>query len=570
MLPTMSLLCCPIHVDAAEEVGEALERASAAVAEGAKLIEWRCDSLAEEDHATALSAIRRLVAESPVACIVTIRPTWEGGLYGGSETDRISLIEAIGCTSFDAEGGLDADGGSEPAAGVPAPRYIDIELDAYRTSRNRRQKVNLAVRHEAQVRDVSSSLILSSHDFRERPADLLQRVSAMAIEPACAVMKIVWMARSLRDNLEAFDLLAERAKPMVALCMGEFGLMSRVLAPKFGGLFTFAAFRRGAESAPGQPTLTELRSLYRFDAIGRSTRVYGVIGWPVGHSKSPAFHNAAFARAGHDGVHLPMPVPPEWEHFKATVGAMLDHPRLDFRGASVTIPHKAHCVRLVRERDGHVSALSELLGAANTLVVEDGGRLVCANTDAPALAASLLAAFPGRSSLDGLRVAVLGAGGVARAAAGAIALAGGTAVIVHRDDAKGAALADELNGRVAGFDRAALDAAEAMPIAGGVGRVVSGRRDALGCGCYHAFVNCTPLGMVGGPGPDENPLESLAGAHVAVADAVVMDTVYAPEWTPLLLEARDQGARCVTGAAMFVEQARRQFERWTGLALPVA
>lgn len=538
----MSLLCCPLHVESTEQVGDALERARAAAADGARLVEWRCDALAEEPHDQALCAIRALVEGSPLPCIVTVRPTWEGGLYEGSETDRVSLFEAVGI-------------------GPSAPRYIDVELDAYRTSRNRHQKVNLAVDHEGQPRDVETRLVLSSHDFRGRPADLLQRVAAMAAEPACAVMKVAWMARSLRDNLEAFDLLAERAKPMVALCMGEFGLLSRVLAPKFGALLTFAALGQGEESAPGQPTLRQMRELYRFDRIGRATKVYGVVGWPVAHSRSPAFHNAAFDAAGFDGVYLPLPVPDAWEHFKASVGALLDHPRLDFRGASVTIPHKEHCVRLVRERGGRVSALADALGAANTLAVDADG-LACANTDAPAVVAALLSAAPGRADLSGMRVAVLGAGGVARAAAGAVALAGGTAVVVNRTTERAERLAAELGASIAALDAARLDPCERLPVARERGRIVAGRADALGCGCFHAFVQCTPLGMAGGPGPDENALESLAGGHVDVGESIVLDTVYAPERTPLVAEAASRGARTVPGRVMFDEQARRQSARW--------
>jgi 3-dehydroquinate dehydratase/shikimate dehydrogenase len=549
----MSLLCCPLHVDAVDQIDEALAQARAAAARGARLIEWRVDLLAEESIDVAARAIRALVERAPVPCIVTIRPTWEGGLYGGSETDRISLFEAVGTSDA-------------------APRYLDLELDAYRTSRNRRQKVNLAVDHAAQVRDVGPRLILSTHDFKERPADLVQRVAAMASEDACAVLKLAWTARSLRDNIEAFELLRDRPKPMVALCMGEFGLASRVLAPKFGGLFTFAALERGAESAPGQPTLEEMRSLYRFDAINRATKVYGVVGWPVAHSKSPAFHNARFAERGHDGVYLPLPVPPAWEHFKASIGAFVDFEPLDFAGASVTIPHKEHCIRFVAERGGAIGGLARLVGAANTLVVDRARSLSCANTDAPAALLPLARAFERTDGrLDGLRIAVLGAGGAARAIAGGVALAGGIAVVLHRERAKAEALAAELAGRLEGFDPSSLDPCERfLEGSGPLGRVVAGNADSLSCGCYHGFVNCTPLGMQGGPGPDENPLESLAEsagasfAHEVLGDAVVMDTVYAPEWTPMLREARDRGARCVLGSSMFDEQALRQSARWLG------
>jgi 3-dehydroquinate dehydratase/shikimate dehydrogenase len=550
-----TLICCPIHVDGLADREAALEAARRAAAKGARLVEWRCDLLAEESIEPAAALIRALVAECPVPSIVTIRPTWEGGLYGGGESERISLFEAVGI-------------------GEGAPRYLDLELDAYRTSRNRRQKILLAVDHDGQVREAASRLILSTHDFEGRPSDLLQRVAAMSGESACAVMKVAWKARSIRDNLEAFDLLAERRKPSVVLCMGEFGLASRVLAPKFGGLFTFASLERGRESAPGQPTIDELRTLYRFDAIGPGTKVYGVVGWPVGHSRSPAFHNAAFAAAGHDGVYLPLPVPPEWEHFKATIGALLDHPRLDLAGASVTIPHKEHLVRFVRERGGPVGALAEALGAANTLIV-DAGHAACANTDAPALAESLAAAF-GRADgrLEGLRVAILGAGGVARAAAGGVALAGGHAIVFNRSAERAEALVADLARGLGAFDAARLDAAEAMPIAARQGTIAVGRLDAIACNCFHAFVNCTPLGMEGGPDADANPIAALAEGGGADADQirydglVVLDTVYAPERTPLIREAAERGATTVSGLAMFRAQAERQFRRWTGQVLP--
>src|SRR5690606_23971351 len=151
--------------------------------------------------------------------------------------------------------------------------------------------------------------------------------------------------------------------------------------PKFGGFLTFATdshdtLRERARpllsTAPGQPTIEQLRK-YRFDAIDRETRVYGVIGWPVEQSKSPALPNAAFDATGYNGVLLPMPIPPEYEHFKATVGSLIDHPHLDFRGAAVTLPHKQNLLRFVRERGGRTDELTERIGAANTLIVGSTG-----------------------------------------------------------------------------------------------------------------------------------------------------------------------------------------------------
>src|SRR5690606_36932426 len=104
-----------------------------------------------------------------------------------------------------------------------------------------------------QERHVRTRLILSTHDFNGRPADLTRKILAMQAEPACAVVKVAYRARSIRDNLELFDTLSERQKPTIALGMGEFGLMSRALAPKFGGFLTFASLRDESATAPGQP-----------------------------------------------------------------------------------------------------------------------------------------------------------------------------------------------------------------------------------------------------------------------------------------------------------------------------
>jgi 3-dehydroquinate dehydratase/shikimate dehydrogenase len=532
-MASMALLTVSIAVHHPGEVAGALERAERAAHAGARMVEWRIDGLAE--HARAVSAALDLVKRSPLPCIVTCRPVDEGGTWGGDEQERISLFEALGASDF-------------------PPRYIDLELRAYQRSANLRQKALLAVDHSRQVRDLKTSLILSSHDFSGRPADLLRVVEQMTAEEACAVVKVAWTARSLRDNLEAFDLLRARGKPMIALCMGRFGLMSRVLAGKFGGMLTYASDGEGDETAPGQPTIEALRSSYRFERINAATKVYGVIGWPIDHSLSPQLHNAGFDAINHDGVYLPLPVPPEWEHFKATLGSLIDHEGLDFRGASISIPHKSHLVRFVRERGGSVDSLAERIGAANTLCVDEAGSVSCANTDCAAAVDALCAGMGIEpSDLSSRRIAVLGAGGTARAVIVGLIDRGATVVVFNRDQARAEAIEREFNG---------------TPTAhGGVARLVAGKPDALGCGCFHAFINCTPIGMTGGPAPQDSPLPE----SVALDDSTaVMDMVYAPERTPLIREAESRGARVITGLDVFIRQATAQFELWTGASLPAS
>jgi 3-dehydroquinate dehydratase/shikimate dehydrogenase len=519
----MNLVCVSIRVDEPASTSDALDAARSAATQGASLVEWRADALAEDPQ--ALGSLRRLVAESPLPCIVTIRAAAEGGLYEGSESDRVSLLEALG------------------TSGHP-PAYLDIEWSSYSRSANLAQKVDLVVSHPGQVREVPTRLLLSLHDEEGRPRDLLQRVAAMAASPACGVVKVAFRARSIRDNLELFDLLAERPAPMAAMTTGPFAAMSRILAPKFGAFFTYASLDDASATAEGQVPLAELLGTYRHREIGRGTEVFGVVGWPVAHSRSPRFHNAAFADRGRDAVLVPMPVAPGWEPLKASLAAMLDHPQLAFRGAAVTLPHKEHLLRFVLERGGEAEPLAARIGAANTLVVRRDGRLLAANTDATAAAEAIATGFGlDPESLDAesfkdRRIAVVGAGGAAAALAAGLAMRGATVVLANRTKERADALAERL--------RAASE---------GAWRVSAAGLDSLACGCFHAFVNATPVGMAGGPDPDGSPLPD----EVALDDSIVVfDTVYAPERTPLLAEAASRGAKIVGGLEMFTRQAMRQ------------
>jgi 3-dehydroquinate dehydratase/shikimate dehydrogenase len=516
----MTRLAVSIFVHALEQ---ALADAATAAQRGADLVEFRIDGFT--DHP---ALVTQLVEQSPLPCIITCRPTWEGGLYDGDDQTRIAVFEHAG-------------------VGARGPSYLDVELVAWQRSANLRQKVQLVVDHPGQVRPTSTGLILSSHDFESRPADLLQRIEAMAAAPACRVIKVAWKARSLRDNLEVFELLQQRHKPTIALCMGEYGLPSRVLARKFGALLTFAALEEGGGTAPGQPSIAQLKHLYRWDQLNAATRVYGVIGHPVGHSMSPAIHNAGFDAVGHDGVYLPMPIPPEYEHFKATVGSWLAAPGLHFRGASVTIPHKENLLRFVREQGGQIEPLAQKIGAANTLTVREDGSLLATNSDYRGALDSVCAGLGiDAGQLAGKRVAVLGAGGAARAIVAGFADQGATVVIYNRTLDKAQQLAQQF---------------QDSP-----GKVVAARLEKLCDSCCEIFINCTPLGMH--PKMDDTPMppESRRGWGPGT---LVFDTVYNPVQTRLLREAAADGCMTIPGTEMFVRQAAAQFELWTAHAAPL-
>ena len=515
--PAMTQLAVAITV---ESLTGAHAAAAVAAERGADLVEYRIDAFTDD-----LDAVAALVGASPLPCIVTCRPTWEGGAYDGDDQTRIAVLEH---------------------AGLEGPAYLDVELAAYQRSANLSQKVNLVVDHPNQVRPTDTGLILSSHDFERRPRDLFQKIEAMRDVDACRVIKAVWHARSLRDNIEAFEMLRDQHKPTIALCMGEFGLPSRVLARKFGALLTFVGVDDDTGTAPGQVGIDTMKSLYRWDAINRDTAVYGVISWPVGHSMSPAIHNAGFDATGHNGVYLPLPIPPEYEHFKATVGSWLDFAPLHFRGASVTLPHKQNLLRFVRESGGTIEPLAEQIGAANTLSVHEDGSLSASNTDyAGALDAVCDAIGIDRADLAGRRIAVIGAGGAARAVVAGFADCGATITIYNRTLAKAEQLAEAFDSDTAMVTAAPLD-------------------DLPGRAC-DIYVNCTSVGMH--PQVDATPVPDPPAGWGA--DTVVFDTVYNPIDTRLLREARAAGCRTISGVEMFVRQAAAQFEGWTQQTAPV-
>jgi len=561
----MPKVCVPIMV---RDVAEAAARAIEARDAGADLVEFRVDECfsgdLESDEAKSLiEGLENLIRTTSLPCILTCRLSSEGGFYDGDEASRVALYERLGTIA-------------------EAPAYIDIEDAAYDRSANLRQKINLVVHHPGQLRDDRAALLLSMHDFSGRPQDLLRRVTRMASHPAASAIKVVYTARSLRDSLELLDLAADSPLPTVALGMGEFGTLTRVLAPKFAGLLTFASLSGESRTAPGQPTIHELLNVYRFRSIGRDTRVYGVVGWPVAHSLSPLLHNAGFERVEHDGVYLPLPIAAgadadeSYASLKGTLLELCAHPRLSFAGCSVTLPHKEGLARLAQERGWAMDDATRATGAANTLIWDQFagiGRVM--NTDVAALREVLVAVRRerklGESSgvlgarsdaipLRGIRVSILGAGGVARAAAWAAASAGADVTVHARNAERGEALAQTVHAALGGSDAGGTVRASAMGL----------KPQA----CPHMIINATPVGMAHGPAPKQSPLDThildLCLNSGEGIEPIVIDTVYTPRMTQMLVDAGARGLRTIDGTAMFIAQAALQFEAWTGQPAPRA
>jgi 3-dehydroquinate dehydratase / shikimate dehydrogenase len=490
------------------------EQVEAAARGGADLVELRVDSLGEP---RAVEAFLRGPRRLPV--IVTVRSPSEGGLWRGSESERITLLKRL--ARFQ-------------------PDYLDVELATWERSAETRRCLNDLKRPNAEVK--APRLILSHHDFQDTPADLTPIFRRLEATPA-DVIKAVFTPR---DATDACRLLAELrrlydpGRRAIVLGLGEAGLLTRVLAKKFGAYLTFAALEPGAESAPGQPAIAELRDVYRWPAIDARTRVYGVIGWPVSHSRGPRLHNAFMAAEGINGVYLPLPVEPTY----AALAAFLDYATaadwLDFAGFSVTIPHKEHVLRWLAEHGGALSPLAQRAGAINTLIRTPDGGWRGENTDAAGALAALrsipeLAERPGAEDpLCGMTVDILGAGGVARAVAALLTQRGGRVTIYNRDPARAAELARQMNCDWCPWDRRAA----------GEGRVL---------------INCTSVGM--SPDVDASPIDSARFRP----DTIVFDTIYNPVETRFLREAQSRGCRVIGGLVMYRAQAAEQMRLWHGL-----
>lgn len=464
----------------------------AATSAGADTVECRLDCLTRPPTEAELA---RLLSDPPVDVIVTYRSAQQGGRRETSPAERLETLRR---------------------AARFKPAYVDVELGTDPTDWP------------------AAPIVLSHHDLRGCPTNLTEIAIAMDASPA-AVCKVVFAAEGVEDAFRAMDILRNTRKPAVALAMGEAGLASRVLARKFGAFGTFASLEPGRESAPGQPTLADIRDLYRWDNLGPGTAVYGVAGCPVAHSLSPAIHNAAFSAAGLDAVYLPLRVEAGAEAFRRFMDALLARPWLDWRGLSVTIPHKENALAYVgRDR---CEELACRIGAINTIAIDTSGSCRGFNTDyAAALDALCSAMGVGRRDLAGRRVAVLGAGGAARAIVAGLRYGGAEVEIYSRTVSRAEALAGEFSCRAAGMEAVHRTAAEIV-------------------------INCTPVGMH--PEVDASPMEDFPPSV-----EVVFETIYNPIRTRLLRHAERRGLKTVSGMDMFVNQGAAQFEAWTAKPAP--
>ncbi len=483
-------LCIAIQ---APSPAELVERAEAALADS-KFIELRLDSLSKP--ALALPQIKEfLAAHRDATAIATCRPKEHGGSFTGSMKAELEILTAA------AEAGC---------------RIVDLEVESAE---------EVSVRQFEQFRDAlrasGTSLLVSFHDFARTKhlEQAAQRIEAFKPE----FLKVVSTARSLADNMAVLNLIADRSRSaeVIGICMGEEGLASRVLGLRAGAAFTFASASSDAETAPGQLTVRALRDLYRVEQLDQATRLYGVAGNPIAHSLSPLMQNTAFRREGVNAVLMPLKT--------QKVADLLTLIReLPLAGVAVTMPLKEEVLAHLATSD----PLTAKIGACNTLRVGADGNIIGFNTDV----AGVVRPLEKRLKLKGARIAVLGAGGAARAAVFGLVDQGAEVFIVNRTHENAVKLARESK-------------AKAL------------KRELFAKAKFDVLINSTPCGMAGNK-------QQMPIAESELNAALVFDMVYNPMETPLLKLAKSRGIPVVTGLEMFVQQGARQFEIWTGKPAP--
>jgi len=467
-VPRSTVICSILERDAA-----AAERRMQDAPPDSGLVEIRADHLDTDE-------IRRVVRAAHRPLLVTIRRTADGGGFEGSESQRRARLLAA----------LDA-----------GARFIDVEW-----------RGGLA---ELADGDLASRVVLSHHGS---PCDesALKRLHGEMSTTSAARLKIVPKARAVREALAVRALLRDaRDSRLASFAEGRLGTVTRLLAPAWGSWATYGAARGAPPTGEGQLSAAEMIELHDVTGIGPNTRLFALIGGRVSASPSPAIHRAGQRSAGIDARYIPIELD-ELDDF----AALISKDGLALEGFATTMPFKEQVAARCRSRD----ALSEASGAVNTVVLRDDawhGH----NTDGPAA----LRLVRERIDPTDKRVVVLGAGGTARALAVVFREAGARVTLVHRDPARGAAVASALGvGHAGDADPAKSE--------------------------WQILANATPLGT---RGEVILPDERLRGD-------LVLDAVYGAKETPLVAAARRRGLAVVDGYQLLVAQAVLQFEHMLG------
>jgi 3-dehydroquinate dehydratase / shikimate dehydrogenase len=468
---------------------EMIEKASAVVKE-TPFLEFRLDYL--EKPLLALPKLKHFFTDNTAATgIATCRRTANGGKFPGNVAAEIEVLSKAAAAGF---------------------HIVDVELEtAAAMKKGELQK----------LRDTGVALIISHHDFTATKD--LEGIYKRIVPFQPDFIKIVPTAKTLTDNVTLMRFIErmEDHSNIIGICMGDAGIISRVLGLRAGSAFTFAAATVGEETGPGQIAARTLIETYRIDQVDAATKVYGVAGNPISSSLSPIMMNTAFRRETVNAVYLAL------QANKLSDLLKLVH-EIPIQGISVTMPLKQEIMAHLEKTD----PLSAKIGACNTVLRAQDGKLYGFNTDV----AGITGPLEKRMSIRGAKVLVLGAGGAARAAVFGLRDKGAEVFILNRTSETAQKLARQSGSKTI-------------------------KKDAVAKTSFDVIINATPIGMAG---IKAAPLLEAKDLNTKL----VFDLVYNPLETPLLRMARQKGIPIITGIEMFVQQGARQFEIFTGKPAP--
>ena len=486
-------ICVSVCAKTADEFIENIRRAE----KFADLIELRFDCLETVQIEKLLSKIKDLSCEF----LITFRPLEDGGNRQISQDDRLNFWKVI--SQFN------------------NATVLDIEP-------NLQTAVNLS--------NVKPT-IASFHDFNGVPKNLSEIYNNLNSTDS-EIIKIAVQAKDIPDSISIWKLL-NRANSennsFIPIAMGEAGKWTRILGLAYGAFTTFASIDSNKEVAPGQVSAKDLTEVYRAKELDEETQVYGIIGNPVSHSVSPEMQNAAFKFHNLNAVYIPFEVQNLDEFITRMVKPETREIDLNFKGFSVTIPHKQSIIKHL----DFIDETAKKIGAVNTVKIIDG-KLHGYNTDAQGFIEPLKNVY---GDLRNANIAILGAGGSARACVFALKKEGANVTIFARDIEKAQSLAEE-------FEIELKDLSK-----------FKNQSSKINC---DILVNTTPLGMKG-KFESETPVIADQIENIKL----VYDLVFNPFQTKLMTEADKANVPKIAGMAMLVAQGMAQFKIWTGKDAPM-
>ncbi len=462
------------------------------------IAELRVDCLSPEDRLN----FRHFPEQAKIPCVLTIRRKSDGGQYLEGEGSRIALL---------ARGLAFAETNHKKNFA-----YIDLEEDLQVPS------------IEEAARAFGTRIIRSIHNMTGTELDIRARVQRLR-RTKDEIAKVAVTPHNLADVTSLFHQAKTcSGEEFILIAMGQYGIPSRILAPILGSVITYVTSEeniRNSQNTLGQLDPVTLNEIYNFRTITDKTRIFGITGNPLAATSSPLIHNKGYIKQGIDAVYVPLKAEniEEALEFASEVG---------ITGLSITIPFK----ETVLPNLDQISAQAGEIGACNT-ILKTGDVWNGYNSDAPGFSRALIE-FLGRKDLHRLRVAIIGAGGAAKAIAHVVKQLGGKACIFNRTTDKARELAQQYN-----FKWATLDAGNRI--------LLESYSDVI--------IQTTSVGM--SPNVDDDPIDFYAFN----GNEAVYDVIYHPEKTRMLKRAQKAGCRTCNGYTMLQYQAYLQFKLFTGV-----